>query len=83
METPEHVFVVILAGGGGTRLWPKSRNKTPKQFLSLYSSQSLMQDTYKRARLLASPDRIIVVSNKDYISDVKKQLPDLPENNIL
>ena len=79
----KHVFVVILAGGGGTRLWPKSRNKKPKQFLKLYSSKSLMQDTYARARLLVDSDHIIVVSNKEYIDDVKMQLPELPTQNII
>lgn len=79
----EHVFVVILAGGGGTRLWPKSREKTPKQFLKLYTKNTLMQDTYRRARFFADPEHIIVVSNKNYLDDVKAQLPDLPEKNII
>ncbi len=83
MALSNHAFVVILAGGGGTRLWPKSRNKTPKQFLKLYSENSLMQDTYKRARLLTDPEHIIVISNKDYITDVREQLPELPEKNII
>lgn len=79
----EHLFIVILAGGGGTRLWPKSREKTPKQFLSLYTDFSLMQDTYKRARLFVDDAHILVVSNKAYVEDVRKQLPTLPQQNII
>lgn len=83
MGNTEHTYVVILAGGGGTRLWPKSREKTPKQFLKLYTQDTLMQDTYKRARAFAPADRIIVVSNKEYVEDVRAQLPDVPEGNII
>ncbi len=83
MAQNEHLYVVILAGGGGTRLWPKSREKTPKQFLSLYTDFTLMQDTYRRARLLVSADHVIVVSNKNYVEDVRKQLPDVPSENII
>ncbi len=83
MQSFEHVFVVILAGGGGTRLWPKSREKTPKQFLRLYTEQSLMQDTYKRARFFADPDHILIVSNKNYLDEVRAELPEIPEKNII
>lgn len=83
MSLMDHTYVVILAGGGGTRLWPKSREKTPKQFLRLYTKNTLMQDTYRRARFFAEPDHIIVISNKDYVEDVKQQLPELPAQNII
>ena len=42
-----HLFVVILAGGGGTRLWPRSTNAKPKQFLRLFSDKTLIQETKK------------------------------------
>lgn len=83
MEINKHSFVVILAGGGGTRLWPKSREKSPKQFLKLYTKLSLMQDTYRRARLLVDPEHIIVISNKDYLDEVKRELPELPAINVV
>lgn len=83
MSKNPHLFVVILAGGGGTRLWPKSREKTPKQFLKLYTHNTLMQDTYERALKFVSPDRVLVISNKNYVSDVQKQLPDVPKENII
>lgn len=83
MAKNPHLFVVILAGGGGTRLWPKSREKTPKQFLKLYTDNTLMQDTYKRALSLVSPDHVLVISNKGYVEDVRRQLPDVPSENII
>ena len=46
----DHLYALILAGGGGTRLWPKSRNKTPKQFLKLFGNKTLTQITVKRLR---------------------------------
>lgn len=78
-----HTYIVVLAGGGGTRLWPKSREATPKQFLKLFSGNTLMQDAVARVRDLVDPDHIIVISNKKYVEDVKKQLPYIPEYNII
>ena len=46
----DHLYALILAGGGGTRLWPKSLNKTPKQFLRLFGGKTLMQITTERFR---------------------------------
>lgn len=83
MAQNEHLYVVILAGGGGTRLWPKSREKTPKQFLKLYTANTLMQDAYDRVSPLVSPDHVIVVSNKDYVDEVRAQLPQVPRENIV
>lgn len=83
MNNLDHVFFVILAGGGGTRLWPKSRKKTPKQFLKLTSSDTMMQVTAQRVTQLVRWERIIVVTNKDYFEDVKLQLPQIPEQNII
>lgn len=83
MPQNDHLYVVILAGGGGTRLWPKSREKTPKQFLRLYTQNTLMQDAYERISPLVSPDHVIVVSNKDYVEEVRKQLPQVPSENII
>ncbi|HSW89458.1 MAG TPA: sugar phosphate nucleotidyltransferase [Patescibacteria group bacterium] len=83
MPKNPHLYIVILAGGGGTRLWPKSREKTPKQFLKLYTQKTLMQDTYERALMFADPDHVLVISNKEYVADVRLQLPDVPPENIV
>ncbi|AGY76843.1 sugar phosphate nucleotidyltransferase [Clostridium autoethanogenum] len=59
--------VIILAGGSGTRLWPLSRSRYPKQFIKLQGSKpSLFQETFKRSLLLAGLDDIYVVTNEKY-----------------
>jgi mannose-1-phosphate guanylyltransferase len=83
MSTSDHAYAVILAGGGGTRLWPKSRNKTPKQFLKLFGNETLMQLAVNRITKVIPWERIIVVTNKLYIGEVKKQLPQVSEHNII
>lgn len=83
MHSTEHTYAVILAGGGGTRLWPKSRNATPKQFLKLLGDQTMIQVTADRLTKLVDWDHIIVVTNEKYREDVKKQLPEIPEENII
>ena len=82
-EYLQHTYGVILAGGGGTRLWPKSRNKTPKQFLKLTSNATMMQITAKRVNQIVPWKKIIVVSNKLYLDEVVKQLPQVPKENII
>lgn len=83
MNVSDHAYALILAGGGGTRLWPKSRNKTPKQFLKLTSKDTMMQVAANRMRQLVEWDHIIVVTNEAYIDDVKAQLPHIPPANII
>ena len=59
--------IIILAGGSGTRLWPLSRDRYPKQFIKLQSSKpSLFQETFKRSLLLADVNDIYVVTNEKY-----------------
>ncbi|MDQ3008147.1 MAG: sugar phosphate nucleotidyltransferase [bacterium] len=83
MSYLDHAFSVILAGGGGTRLWPKSRNKTPKQFLKLTGRQTMMQYAASRATKLVDWNRVIVVTNEQYKDEVQAQLPKLPAENII
>lgn len=83
MSNHDHVFAVILAGGGGTRLWPKSRNKTPKQFLRLTSKDTMVQVAGTRVTKVVSWDHVIVVTNKLYLEDIQTQLPQVPVENII
>lgn len=83
MSEQEHTFAVILAGGGGTRLWPKSRNKSPKQFLKLTGNHTMLQVTAYRFAKLVPWERIIVVTRKAYFDDVHAQLPEIPAENII
>lgn len=66
--------VVILAGGGGTRLWPMSRESFPKQFLNILGKDSLLQATVKRALLFLEPKDIYVVTLSKYLFLVQEQL---------
>ncbi len=83
MPNNDHVYCVILAGGGGTRLWPTSRDKTPKQFLKLTDDKTMMQIAAERGNKIVDWDRIIVVTNQKYSEEVKKQLPEIPDHNII
>jgi len=83
MNTLEHAFAVILAGGGGTRLWPKSRNQSPKQFLKLLGNDTMTQVTAARITKLVAWDHVIVVTNQAYVNEVRKQLPEVPPENII
>lgn len=81
--TLDHTFAVILAGGGGTRLWPKSRNKTPKQFLKLVGKETMIQLSAARITKLIPWSRVIVVTNELHRDEVKKQLSEVPAENII
>jgi len=59
------LFVVIMAGGGGTRLWPASRRQSPKQSLRLLGDRSLFQLAVDRVLPVVSPDRILIVTGID------------------
>jgi len=75
--------IVILAGGKGTRLWPISRQGKPKQFQSLTSSKTMLQETYMRMRQIAQPQDIFIVTNREYVPEVEKELLEFPRENIL
>jgi mannose-1-phosphate guanylyltransferase len=77
-------YAVIMAGGVGTRFWPKGTFKVPKQFLKIANdNETLIQQAYKRLEGIFRDDRIFVVTNVNYKNEVKKQLPRIPEENII
>lgn len=78
----KHLFAVILAGGGGTRLWPRSTNAKPKQFLRLISDKTLLQETLSRITPLVQPERVLVITNFKYKAMVEADLPSIPPRNI-
>jgi mannose-1-phosphate guanylyltransferase len=81
---PQHTFVVIMAGGVGSRFWPISRTESPKQFLDILGcGRTLIQMTYDRMLPMTAADQILVVTNARYRDDVAAALPDLPAENIL
>jgi len=80
----KHLYAVIICGGGGTRLWPRSRNKTPKQFSRLFGQKTLFQKTVSRLKGLVSPQKMITVTvSQDYAREIKKEAPAIPRANIV
>lgn len=74
-------YIVIMAGGKGTRLWPMSRNNTPKQLQKLISDKSMIQETYGRVVKDYSPKQIYISTNSEYMPMIQKQLPKIPKEN--
>ncbi|MCC7162486.1 MAG: mannose-1-phosphate guanylyltransferase [Anaerolineae bacterium] len=78
-----HLYAIILAGGSGTRLWPRSRAEHPKQFLDLVSERTMLQETYDRIVPLVPAQNIFVFTGWRYIDDVHAQLPYIPKSQII
>lgn len=76
-------YVVIMAGGSGTRLWPLSRKGTPKQLLKIVNGTSLLRLAFERALRLVPAERVVVVTGASYLDAVRDDLPELPEQNLL
>jgi mannose-1-phosphate guanylyltransferase len=83
MSNIDHTYAVIMAGGGGTRLWPVSRRSHPKQIISLVEENSLFQSTVKRLEELFPPERILVVTIAEQAEELRKQAPQLPAINFI
>ena len=76
-------FVIIMAGGKGERFWPLSREKTPKQLLTLFGNRSFLQQAVDRVLPIVPLRNIFVITNEVQLSAVRKQLPKLPGENII
>lgn len=79
----EHFYAVIMAGGGGTRLWPLSRRSRPKQLLRLFKNQSLFQISVNRLKNLFPPGNIFVVTVEEQAEALMEQCPEIPRTNYL
>lgn len=77
------VYAVIIAGGEGKRLWPKSNKFSPKHPLSFTKGSSLLEETFKRISLTFPKNKIIVVTTRKNLKDIKSLLSDLEEENFL
>ena len=78
-----NTFAVIMAGGVGSRFWPRSRERTPKQFLEILSSGTLLENTLGRIEPLVEKINTFIVTNKTQFESVIKLVPFLPKENIL
>ena len=77
-------YCVIMAGGVGSRFWPLSRSRKPKQFLDILGTgKTLIQETFQRFTNICPPENIIIVTNKEHKYLVKEQLPQILDENII
>ena len=79
----DHLYGVILAGGRGTRFWPRSRRRFPKQLMKLWSETSLLQQTVARLGPLIPPSRIWIFTNSWLQREIIRQLPEVPRSQII
>ena len=77
------LHAVIMAGGGGTRFWPRSRQSKPKQFLKLAGDATLLQQAIERVEALAPPSRTWIITGASYTAESARQLPTLPSERIV
>src|SRR5881296_169460 len=76
-------FVIIMAGGRAERFWPVSREKTPKQLLTLLGNRSFLQQAVDRVLPLVPLKNIFIITNEAQAPEVRKQLPKLPKDNVV
>jgi len=76
-------YAVIMAGGIGSRFWPQSRQAHPKQFLNVFGDDTLIQNTVARLQGLIPPERCLIVTHERYVDQTRRQLPAVPDENIL
>ncbi len=78
-----NVYAVIMAGGVGSRFWPRSLEKNPKQLLEIVGKGTLIQNTVRRLTDIIEPSNILIVTNRIQKTIVAKQLPQIPADNII
>src|SRR6202051_4880942 len=78
-----HLYGLILAGGRGTRFWPRSRRSRAKQVLRFFGERSLIQQTADRLGPVLPPEHIWILTNNHLRAEIVKQLPEVPKRQIL
>src|SRR2546423_13633596 len=82
-SNPKDRFVIIRAGGKGERFWPLSREKTPKQLLTLLGNWSFLQQAVDRVLPIVPIKNVLIITNDSQAAEVRKQLPKLPWENVI
>ena len=83
LETRTALWAVVFAGGIGTRFWPLSSPKRPKQLLALVNERPLIADTVDRLAPLVPPERVLVVTSADIADALHDAIPEVPRANML
>jgi mannose-1-phosphate guanylyltransferase len=79
----ENYYALIMAGGGGTRLWPLSRQQRPKQMLALVQDESLFRVSVMRLTPIFPPERIFIVTGQSQVADLRADVPEVPPENFI
>src|ERR1039458_8206564 len=81
--TDAPVRALILAGGSGTRLWPRSTNERPKPFLKLTGGESLLRETFRRATAFAGAENVFVSGRAAHAPLLAAELPEVPQSRFV
>ena len=76
------LHAMIMAGGGGTRFWPRSRTRRPKQFLTFSGDRTLLQGTLDRIAPQVPPDRTWVITGGAHVAEARAQLREVPADHV-
>ncbi len=79
----QNIYTLIMAGGSGTRFWPRSKTQKPKQYLNIFGESSLLQDTIKRFATFTEKENIYIVSSATQAKVLEEQTPMLPKQNLI
>lgn len=77
------MYHIILAGGSGSRFWPKSREDNPKQLLNIMGEDTMIRMTYNRLLKLSTPEKILIVASETLCGMIHKEIPEIPQNNFI
>ena len=77
------MYAVIMAGGKGTRFWPRSRERKPKHLLDIIGERTIIRETVDRIRPIIPPENTLVVTGKSHAGELMRQLPEVPRSNII
>ena len=77
------LYAIIMAGGIGSRFWPRSKKKTPKQLIKIFGENTMIQDTVERLKGIVEPENIIIITNKIQKQGIQEQLPSISVENII
>ena len=77
------MYIVLMAGGVGTRFWPLSRRDNPKQMLKIVGKKSMIRLTYERIRTLTTPDKILVITSTNLKNSIHQEIPEIDLKNII
>tara|TARA_Y100001970_G_C14149701_1_gene811960 strand:+ start:475 stop:1548 length:1074 start_codon:yes stop_codon:yes gene_type:complete len=77
------IYHLIIAGGSGSRFWPKSRKKKPKQLLNLLGTESMIRLTYNRLEKISSKENIFIIASESLCKKIHKEIPKIPIKNMI